>query len=84
MYIHIGNDVEVLSDDIIGIFDIESTSVSKMTVNFLSQSQKDNKIYTVSMDMPKAFVVCSDKTYITNIANITISKRCKNKKTDLK
>lgn len=77
MYIHIGNNVAVLSDKIIGVFDIEATSVSRTTAEYLSKSQKEKKIYTVSMDMPKAFVVCEDMTYITNVANSTINKRIK-------
>ena len=31
MYLHLGQDVVVRSRDIIGIFDIENTSVSKIT-----------------------------------------------------
>lgn len=75
MYIHLGNDIEICSEDIIGVFDIEKTSVNKDVNVYLSNCQKNNKIYYVSNDMPKSFVVCKDMVYITNIAPSTITKR---------
>lgn len=40
MYLHLGNDIVVNEKDIIGVFDIENTSVSKHTKEFLAQSEK--------------------------------------------
>ena len=75
MYISLGNDVSVLQSDIIGVFDIEKTSVVKSVNDFLGYCQKNNRIYYVSLEMPKSFVVCSDCVYITNISANTIKKR---------
>ena len=38
MYLHLGEDIVVCDNEIIGIFDIENTSVSKITKDFLSSS----------------------------------------------
>lgn len=73
------NDTTVKKDDVIGIFDIEECSVSRITADFLNASQKQGRVVSVSDDMPKAFVVCTDKTYITNVSNSTINKRCADK-----
>lgn len=75
MYISLGNDVSVLQSDIIGVFDIEKTSVVKSVNDFLGYCQKNNRIYYVSLEMPKSFVVCSDCVYITNVSAGTIRKR---------
>ncbi|MDE7280382.1 MAG: DUF370 domain-containing protein [Ruminiclostridium sp.] len=75
MYISLGNDVSVLQSDIIGVFDIEKTSVVKSVNDFLGYCQRNNRIYYVSLDMPKSFVVCSDCVYITNVSAGTIRKR---------
>lgn len=77
MYISLGSDVSILKSEIIGIFDIEKTSVVKSVNNFLSYCQKNGKIYYVSLDMPKSFVVCRDCVYVTNVGAATIFKRCK-------
>ena len=79
MYLFLGGDVTVKKDDVIGIFDIEECSVSRITADFLNTSQKQGRVVSVSDDMPKAFVVCSEKTYITNVSNTTINRRCDEK-----
>ena len=75
MYIHIGSDVSVDENDIIGIFDIEKVTVQKYMNNYLSYCQKAGKIYYVSLDMPKSIIVCSNIVYISNVSCLTIRKR---------
>lgn len=79
LFLHLGNETTVKKDEIIGIFDIEECSVSRITADFLNASQKQGRVVSVSNDMPKAFVVCADKTYITNVSNSTLNKRCTEK-----
>ncbi len=76
MYVSLGSDVSVPTNEIIGIFDIEKTSVVKSVNEFLSYCQKNGRIYYVSLDMPKSFVVCKDCVYITNVGVSTLFKRC--------
>ena len=45
MYIHIGGDVSLPADKILGIFDIEKTSVNKDVNDYLMKLQKQGKIY---------------------------------------
>ncbi len=75
MYIHLGNDTAVPENEIIGIFDIENTSVNKDTKEFLSNAGKTGKTAYVSFDMPKAYVLCSEKVYITAVSSLTLNKR---------
>ena len=60
MYIHIGGDITLPSDKIICIFDIEKTSVNKDVNDYLMKLQKQGRIYYVSYDMPKSFIVTKD------------------------
>lgn len=75
MYLFLGGDVTIRSDDVIGIFDIEECSTSRTTADFLNACQSRLQIVNVSEDMPKSFIVTSDKTYISNVSNNTIRKR---------
>ncbi|MBP3922211.1 MAG: DUF370 domain-containing protein [Ruminiclostridium sp.] len=75
MYIHIGGDITLPADKIIGIFDIEKTSVNKEVNLYLKKLQKQGKIYYVSYDMPKSFVVTKDYVYITNVSVFTLKRR---------
>ena len=52
MYLHLGGDVVVRSSDIIGIFDIENTSVSKLTKEYLGEQEKRHRVITVSPELP--------------------------------
>lgn len=75
MYLFLGGDVTVRSDDVIGIFDIEECSISRTTADFLNMCQKRSQIVNISEDMPKSFILTSDKTYISNVSHNTIRKR---------
>ena len=65
MYLHLGGDVVVRSSDIIGIFDIENTSVSKLTKEYLGEQEKRHRVITVSPELPKSFIVCRERDGIT-------------------
>jgi len=75
-YLHLGSDVTVHNDEIIGIFDIERVTVNKNVNEFLKIAQKSGKIYYVSLDMPKSFAVSDNKIYVTNVSTLTLKQRC--------
>lgn len=81
MYLHLGEETAVRSEGIIGIFDIENTSVSKHTKEFLASAGKSGVVRNVSYEMPKSFIVCSEKSvktvYISPISAATLKKRGK-------
>lgn len=81
MYLHLGEETAIRSEGIIGIFDIENTSVSKHTKEFLASAGKSGQVKNVSYDMPKSFIVCSEKkvktVYISPISAATLKKRGK-------
>ena len=43
MYISIGNDMAVRDSSIIGIFDLDGTTVSKKTVEYLEKTEKEGE-----------------------------------------
>ena len=66
MYLHIGDNVSIKSSQIIGFFDIDKTTTTKETRNFLSNSEQKGASITISEDMPKSFIVTADKKKITH------------------
>lgn len=79
MFLYLGGDVTVISRDVVGIFDIEECSVSRTTANYLNMCQKKSQIVNVSEDIPKSFIVTSEKTYISNVSHNIIRKRAMEK-----
>ncbi|NLK70378.1 MAG: DUF370 domain-containing protein [Clostridiales bacterium] len=79
MYLHLGQDTVVNIKNIIGIFDIENTTVTKNTKEFLNISTKNGNIINVSDEMPRSFIVCRENdtelVYISQISVTTLRKR---------
>jgi len=79
MYLHLGNDIVVHRNEIVGVFDIENTSTGKITKDFLSKAEKNGQIVNVSYEMPKSFIVCIKNgvqtVYISQISCQTLRKR---------
>ena len=85
MFIHIGLDKVIRSDEVIGIFDLDNTTVSKATRDYLAFAQKSGQITDVCTDLPKSFVVCAEKkreqtVYVTQLNTSTLVKRTKKSK----
>lgn len=80
MYLHLGQDTVIKIQNIIGIFDIETSTIAKSTRNYLADAQKAGRVVNVSMEMPKSFVLCRETNgavtvYITQISSATLLKR---------
>lgn len=80
MYLSIGNDMAVRSSSIIGIFDLDNTTVSKRGREFLEKAEKDGKVVPCD-DLPKSYVVTAeygfDRIYLTSLNTVTLEKRLK-------
>lgn len=77
MFLFLGGNISVRSDEVVGVFDIEECSVSRITADYLNACQKKGRVVNVSEDMPKSFIVTENKTYISNVSHSTIVKRNK-------
>lgn len=79
MYLYLGGDTVVNTKTIVGIFDLDNTTISKITKEFLSQVQQGDCVITTTTDIPKSFVVCVDATkttvYLSQISPSTLRKR---------
>jgi len=81
MYLHLGHSTVITYDEIIGIFDLDATTVSKATRDYLSSAEKRGGVVNVSAyDLPKSFIVCNagggnKKVYISPISSSTLLKR---------
>jgi len=59
MYLHLGQNIVVPEEEVIGIFDLDNTTGSHITRKFLSDAQRDGRIIAVTEELPKSFIVCS-------------------------
>lgn len=79
MYLHLGQETVVKTNTILGIFDLENTSLSKFTKEFLASETKRGAVVNVSYEMPKSYVLCEEHgrevLYISQISSRTLLKR---------
>ena len=80
MYLSIGNDMAVRDRSIIGIFDMDNTTTSKRTREFLEQNEQEGQVVPCD-DLPKSFVVTAEygfeRVYLTSLTSATLEKRLK-------
>jgi len=84
MYLHLGEDISVKIKSIVAIMDLETTSVSKITKEFLKIAQKCDSVINVNDELPKSYVIVNEKNetkvYISPISSQTLLKRANNGK----
>ena len=77
-FVHLGGDISIYRDDLIGVFDIERVTVNPSVNKFLAAAQKSGRIYYCSPvleSMPKSFVLTNETVFVTNVASQIIKKR---------
>ena len=78
-YLHLGKGTVIPADSVVGIFDLDMTSQSRITRDYLSAAEKAGEVINASEDIPKSFVVCAEKNkrrlYLSQMACATLLKR---------
>lgn len=78
MYLSIGNDMAVREASLLGIFDLDNTSTSRRTREFLEKAEKEGMVVPCD-DLPKSFILTSEygmmRVYLTALSASTLEKR---------
>ncbi len=80
MYLHLGSNIAVPAADIVGIFDLDNCSTSRITREFLRSVEEEGMVINVGNELPKSLVVCCPKgswqrVYISPLASSTLEGR---------
>ena len=80
MYLDIGSDMAVRQTSILGIFDLDNTSTSKRTREFLEKCEQEGLVVPCD-DLPKSFVLTSEygfnRVHLSPLNTSTLEKRLK-------
>ena len=80
MYLSIGNDMAVRDTSVIGIFDMDNTTTSKRTREFLENAEQEGQVVPCD-DLPKSFVLTAEyglsRVYLTSLNSSTLERRLK-------
>ena len=80
MYLQLGQEIVVNKNDIVGIYDMDTTTVSKHTREYLNLAEREKRVFYVSpYELPKSFIITSEnkknRVYISQISSSTLQKR---------
>ena len=82
MYLHLGGNTVVNSKDIIGIFDLDTVTVTKLGRDYINRASKEGKTVDVTYELPKSFILTNkngeEKLYISQLNPATLLKRTNN------
>ena len=78
MYLHLGRDYVLNSRDIIGIFSLETTTVSPRGRSFLDYAQKNGAVVSLSDELPQSYVLADspvDTVYLSELSSAALRRR---------
>ena len=78
MYIHLGRDYVLNDRDIIGIFNLETTTISPRWREFLNYAQKNGAVVSLSEELPQCYVLADapvDTVYLSELSSTAMKKR---------
>lgn len=72
MFLHIGNGKSVKKKDVIGIFDLDTATITKTGKDFINRMQREGKVEYDDDDLPRSFVLVDEnKKYKVNLSRIS-------------
>ena len=74
MYLHIGNGITVRKKNIIGIFDLDSSTVSSVTKKYINKNEKEGNIIYGDNDLPRTFILHEEEIGEEKIYKIKLSR----------
>ncbi len=81
MFLHLGSDMVVNLSDVIAILDLDVTSTSGITREFLTVAEDEGFVVNVSDDLPKSFIITEidkkSRVFVSPISTATLLKRAK-------
>ena len=79
MYVDIGMDLAVRTSQVLGVFDLDNTSWSKRTREFLERAQNDGNLVEATDELPKSFVLTQEygqtRVYLTRFNASVLARR---------
>ena len=80
MYLHLGQNLMVRDQDIIGIFDLDNTTWSFRTRRFLERAEREGRVTALGDDLPRSFVLAEGRdgkptVYLTPLSPAALSAR---------
>ena len=78
-YLHIGGVFSVDMQQVVGIFDLDNTTVRSCTKTLLDKAEKEKRCIYTTYELPRSFIVTvkdgASNIYISQLSAATLRKR---------
>lgn len=64
MYLHLSQTCVLDKEEVIGVFDMDTATVSPETRRFLRNCEQSGHLRSVARDLPKSFVLTANTVYL--------------------
>ena len=78
MFLHLGEDCSISTQQLIAIIDFEMAEQSKTSAEFLDLANKNSIIQRVGKGPHKSFVITEEAVFFSPISSSTLEKRVHN------
>ncbi len=80
MYVHAGNNRIIRTKNIIGIFDMDTATMTGTTRDYLRNAEKSGEMVNIKEEIPKSFIVTvnddgEDTVYVSQISTSALAGR---------
>ena len=76
MYLHLGQETVLRTGEILGVFDLDTATLSRHTRDFLARAEREGRVTNVSPELPKSFIVTwGGRVFVSQISAATLKKR---------
>lgn len=88
MYLHIGNGKSLKKKQIIGIFDLDTATVTRAGKDFINKKEKEGSLIYEDFDLPRSFILTDSedgcRVYLSRISSQGLRMRAEENKSDFK
>lgn len=72
MFLHLSPTCVLEKDEVIGVFDMDTATISSETRRFLRGSEQSGILRSVARDLPKSFVLTANTVYLAQPSPVSL------------
>ena len=75
-YLHIGGEVDLRSEEIVCICDMDNATASYITRASLRLAEEEGRVFNAAEDLPRSFILCADGSiYLSGLSSAALLRR---------
>ena len=81
MYLTLGKETVIPENTVLGVFDLDTSTQSPISREFLSQAEKKGQVINTAEDLPISFFLCEDRkktlVFLSQSSSRTVYRKSK-------